>query len=332
MPSAVSPAPEHTTTAFDPESASIAIVTFNRSALLQRLLASITEMDPKPGRVVIVDNASTDGTPAVVASFRDRIGTELVYRRLETNTGGSGGFSESVRIAYEMGSEWIWLMDDDVEVVSDGLAKLGSWTSRFKTIQGRRYDHDGSEFYWQYRVVEALCIPRLLPSPGFEQSAHRSTNSGCFEGMFIHRDIVQKIGLPDPRFFIYWDDHLYGWLASRHTDAVFVNEFVLRRTREVKQRDMGIQVGASSDLSRYYVMRNRALIKRYYQSLGAYKAVPFALGTSLTLAKELIRLVLVERTVRGASNLFRGLRDGREISRDASWEPMPPLEIAPART
>lgn len=332
MRSAVPPAAEHATTAFDPESASIVIVTFNRPALLRRLLESITEMSPKPGCVVIVDNASADATQEVVASFRDRIGVRLLYRRLDKNTGGAGGFSEGMRIAYEIGSEWFWLMDDDVEVVSDGLARLGSWGSRFKVIHGRRYDHDGSEHYWQYRVVEALCIPRLLPSPGFGGADHRPTNSGCFEGMFIHRDIVRKIGLPDPRFFIYWDDHLYGWLASRLTDAAFVDEFVLKRTREIKQRDMGVHVSASSDLSRYYVMRNRAIIKKYYQSLGVYMAAPFALGTSLTLAKELIRLVLVERTLRGAVNLFRGLRDGREVSRDESWEPMPPLDITPTRT
>ena len=92
---------------FEPASATIAIVTFNRSALLTRLLDSITVMDPKPGHVVIVDNASTDDTTEVVESYRERIGasgTEIVYRRLDTNTGGSGGFSEGMRIAYELGS------------------------------------------------------------------------------------------------------------------------------------------------------------------------------------------------------------------------------------
>ncbi|MET0861558.1 MAG: glycosyl transferase, partial [Microbacterium sp.] len=53
--------------------------------------------------------------------------------------------------------------------------------------------------------------------------------------------------------------------------------------------------------------------------------VLFGAGTALTFMKELIRLVAVERTVRGTSNLFRGLRDGRKISRDASWKPMEPL-------
>ncbi|MGB4776944.1 glycosyltransferase, partial [Microbacterium sp.] len=318
---------------FAPSSATIAIVTFNRSALLTRLLTSISEMDPKPGRLVIVDNASTDDTTEVVESFREKVGSEVVYRRLETNTGGSGGFSEGMRVAYELGSTWIWLMDDDVEVVPDGLAKMGKWAPRFKSIQGRRYDFDGSEFYWQYRVAERLGIPIPFAPSGFDESGFKEMNSGCFEGMFIHRDVVGQIGLPDPRFFIYWDDQTYGWLASRVTTSVIVDEFVLRRTREIRQWDMGIRhMNASSDAYRYYIMRNRAHIKQYYRALGVYNPVLFGLGTALTFGKEIIRLLFVERKFRGVSNLFRGLRDGRAIARDRDWKPMPALVPAdPAR-
>jgi rhamnopyranosyl-N-acetylglucosaminyl-diphospho-decaprenol beta-1,3/1,4-galactofuranosyltransferase len=319
--------PEMTsTTPFDPASATIAIVTYNRSGLLTRLLESITRMDPKPGHVVVIDNASVDDTTELVASFQERLGTKLVYRRLETNTGGSGGFSEGMRVAYELGSTWMWLMDDDVEVLPDGLARMGAWAPRFKSIQGRRYDYDGSEFYWQYRVAEPLGIPIPFAPAGFDESGFKPMNSGCFEGMFIHRDIVEQIGLPDPRFFIYWDDQMYGWLASRITTSVIVNEFVLRRTREIKQWDMGIRhMNASSNAYRYYIMRNRGHMKNYYRHVGVYNPVLFGLGTALTFVKELVRLLAVEHTVRGTSNLFRGVRDGRKIARDASWKPMPPL-------
>jgi len=312
--------------AFDPASATIAIVTYNRSHLLRGLLESIIAMDPKPGHVVVIDNASSDDTTDVVESYRERLGTELVYRRLDTNTGGSGGFSEGMRTAYELGSTWIWLMDDDVEVLPDGLARMGKWAPRFKSIQGRRYDYDGSEFYWQYRLSIPLGIPIPFAPAGFDESGYRVMNSGCFEGMFIHRDIVEKIGLPDPRFFIYWDDSVYGWLASLQTTAVIVDEFVLRRTREIKQWDMGIRhLNASSNAYRYYIMRNRAFIKHYFKANGAYKPVRFALGSALTFGKELVRLVFVERTVRGTSNLRRGVKDGRALARDTSWQPMPPL-------
>lgn len=317
------------TTAFRPDTATIVVVTFNRSHLLKGLLQSITEMDPKPGHVVIIDNASVDDTADVVESFRPTIGAEIIYRKLETNTGGSGGFSEGMRTAFELGAEWIWLMDDDVEVIADGLARMGKWAPRFKSVQGRRYDYDGSPFYWQYRIAERMGIPIPFAPAGFDASGFKEMNSGCFEGMFIHRSIVERIGLPDPRFFIYWDDQVYGWLASRETTSVIVDDFVLRRTREIKQWDMGVRhLNASSNTYRYYIMRNRAYIKKYYQAHGVYNPVLFGLGTTLTFIKELIRLVFVERTIRGTSNLFRGLRDGGRIRRDRSWRPMPALQEA----
>ncbi|MGC5169266.1 glycosyltransferase [Micromonospora sp. DT81.3] len=311
---------------FDPASATIAIVTFNRSHLLRGLLRSIGGMDPKPGHVVIIDNASSDDTTEVVESFRASIGTEIVYRRLETNTGGSGGFSEGMRVAHELGSTWIWLMDDDVEVLPDGLARMGAWAPRFKSIQGRRYDFDGSPFYWQYRLSIPLGIPIPFAPAGFDESGYREMNSGCFEGMFIHRDVVSEIGLPDPRFFIYWDDSVYGWLASRKTTSVIVDEFVLKRTREIKQWDMGIRhLNASSNAYRYYIMRNRGHMKHYFKTHGAYRPVRFFVGSALTFGKELVRLAFVERTFRGISHLVRGVRDGRALAKDSSWRPMPPL-------
>jgi GT2 family glycosyltransferase len=109
------------------------VVTYNRCALLATLLESIGRMDPAPGRVVVVDNASVDDTAAVVDGFRAQLEPELVHHRMEVNTGGAGGFSEGMRVAWEGGAEWIWLMDDDVEVLPDGLARMAHWGSRFRT-------------------------------------------------------------------------------------------------------------------------------------------------------------------------------------------------------
>ena len=72
-------------------------------------------------------------------------------------------------------------------------------------------------------------------------------------------------------------------------------------------------------------MRNRGHMKHYFKTHGAYRPVRFFLGSALTFGKELVRLLFVERTFRGTSNLLRGVRDGRTLSRDATWRPMPPL-------
>ena len=65
-----------------------------------------------------------------------------------------------------------------------------------------------------------------------------------------------------------------------------------------------------------------------YRSLGVTNPVLYGAGTALTFGKQLSRLRAGEHTERGTSTLFRGVRDGRAIARDASWKPMPPLADA----
>ena len=37
--------------------------------------------------------------------------------------------------AYELGAAWFWVMDDDVAVLPDAIAKLAKWTDKHEVIQ-----------------------------------------------------------------------------------------------------------------------------------------------------------------------------------------------------
>jgi rhamnopyranosyl-N-acetylglucosaminyl-diphospho-decaprenol beta-1,3/1,4-galactofuranosyltransferase len=85
------------------------IVTWNRRDLLLESIGAVTTQRVAPERVVVVDNASTDGTAdAVRASY-----PEVTLVRLDRNTGGAGGFAVGLRHALDAGAELVWLMDDD---------------------------------------------------------------------------------------------------------------------------------------------------------------------------------------------------------------------------
>lgn len=306
----------------------IAIVTFNRSDLLDELLASVSTMNTAVDHVVVVDNASTDGTQEVVTRWqREFPDGVLVNQRLAENTGGAGGFSEGTRVALELGADWVWLMDDDVEIMPDAMERFAKWMDRFAVIHGRRYDVDGTPFYWQARFNQFLGVPLPYSAKDFNADGYAITNSGTFEGMLIRADIVRRIGLPDPRFFISWDDAIYAWLASRLTEVAYVDEFVLQKKREQKQISLGIRhLNDSSPLAKYHVMRNRAYVGRYFEIHGGLNRIGFGIGTALTFAKEVFRLVVVEHGFKGFGALVRGWRDGRKIWADRSWKPMPALE------
>jgi rhamnopyranosyl-N-acetylglucosaminyl-diphospho-decaprenol beta-1,3/1,4-galactofuranosyltransferase len=306
------------------------VVTYNRADFLRNLLDSFARLDTAPARILVVDNASSDHTPDVVAQAIAAGGPPIQYERLDLNVGGAGGFSRGVELALESGAEWLWLMDDDVEVLPGAVEALEKFTPEYSCMIGRRYDANGKPFFWQHHFVEALGIFLPVSRDVFRHSNVFRTNVGNFEGMLINASVARNIGLPDPRFFITWDDLIYGWLAAQQTPVVYVNAFVIKKVRAQRQVDLGLRhLNDSSDLSRRYVMRNRGHVAHYLRAHGKYNRAGFAAGTALTFLKELARLVLVERTLKGAGALWRGWRESRSILADAGWKPMPPLPAYP---
>ena len=92
------------------ETVAVVVVTYNRAALLTRMLAGLAALDRAPDAVIVVDNASTDHTATVLEAVED---LPLQVIRPEENLGGSGGFHLGVQAAFEQGFDRIWLMDDD---------------------------------------------------------------------------------------------------------------------------------------------------------------------------------------------------------------------------
>ncbi|MBW3082895.1 glycosyltransferase family 2 protein [Bifidobacterium phasiani] len=322
----------------------IVIVTYRRQELLATLFDSILHLTQAPWRIVVVDNEHSDETRGMVEGFEanvtrqwgttvaDRLGNEsrVVYAPQSDNLGGAGGFSAGVKVAYDLGAAWFWVMDDDVAVIPDAIDKLAKWTGRHEVIQGSRYDYDGGPFYWQYHFIVPLGIPNPIAPAAFGSAGYRVMNTLCFEGGLFSRRIVERIGLPDPRFFIYWDDTMYGYLASKVTNPIVVPDVILRRTREIGNWDIGglRQLNSTSDMNRYHIMRNRGYMARYFMVHGDYRPLPFALGTLATAAKEVIRLVAVDRGhVRtGLVQIAKGWWDSRRLLHDPDWAPMPPLK------
>ncbi len=304
------------------------VVTYNRADFLQNLLESFARLSTSPARILVVDNASTDHTADVVARAAAAGGIPVQYERLTSNVGGAGGFSRGVELALESGAEWLWLMDDDVEVLPGAVEALEKFTPDYSCLIGRRYDAKGKPFFWQHHFVEALGIFLPVSRDVFRHSDVFRTNVGNFEGMLIKAPVARVIGLPDPRFFITWDDLVYGWLAAQHTPVVYVNAFVIKKVRVQRQVDLGLRhLNDSSDLSRRYVMRNRGHVAQYLRAHGKFNRFGFGAGTALTFLKELLRLVAVERTLRGVGLLWQGWRESRAILADNGWKPMPPLPL-----
>lgn len=251
-----------------PPQVTAVIVSYNRRALLERCLISISNQSQCADRIVVVDNASTDST---VTWLREWIpanlpGGELLA--LDKNTGGAGGFSIGLKHAIESGADWVWMMDDDAAPHPTALDELMKVAIDRANVYGSAAVN-GSHMAWTITQT----APTLRTIDDLADLPDRTEVEFLpFLGILVHRDLVAKIGLPDASFFIAADDVEYCLRARRAGARVVIagrSQIEHPRTQRRVKRVLGFDVVYLSlaPWKRYYDTRNRLLIARKYYGL-----------------------------------------------------------------
>ena len=97
---------------------SICVSTLNRADFLRTNFDAILPQLTPECELLVVDNASSDHTPTVVAEYQ-RLSNRLRYLRKETNLGVDGNYDRAVELAH---GNYCWLMSDD-DLVKPGAVK-----------------------------------------------------------------------------------------------------------------------------------------------------------------------------------------------------------------
>ena len=139
----------------------------------------------------------------------------------------------------------------------------------------------------------------------------------CFEGMLIHRDVVDSIGYPLGDLFIAGDDTLYGLLASLHTKVILVKKPVLikKKVRQIKDKLFFGTVTFHSDFYLYHVIRNSFVVKNVLVACFNRNQLDLVSKILIYSVKCLLRSVLVkEMSLKQIWVVLRGVRDGLKFS------------------
>ena len=117
------------------------IVTYNRKSEVLRCIKAVKTQSVKCDYIIVVNNASTDGTKEALTSVED-----ITVLNLEQNSGGSGGFYTGLKYAHEnLKSDFYWLMDDDGYPSENCLEQLLSKSSEYDYIMPASIDIDNHE-------------------------------------------------------------------------------------------------------------------------------------------------------------------------------------------
>ncbi|WP_299051108.1 glycosyltransferase [uncultured Nocardioides sp.] len=288
------------------ETVAVAVVTYDRADLLRGMLDGLAALDPAPDAVIVVDNASTDHTPEVLAAH-DLPGLQV--DRAETNLGGAGGFRRAVKAAYEQGFDRIWLMDDDVVPAPDCLGVLLSYDE--DCLMAVREDRAGALVEKAALTFDLRHARAIKPKTAMVETTYGTRGAMpatvelenvAFEGFMVRRSVVAEIGLPDASFFIFYDDCDYAIRARRAGRRILaVRDAVLVRQLDFdQQHDLAGWKG-------YYMYRNLFAVHLRYGENARVRAKPWLI-TAVVVALSPVRGGRGE-----ARNVVRALRHARAM-------------------
>ena len=191
----------------------VVIVNWNRRDCVMGLLDSLQSIDYGCVRVVVVDNASTDGSADVIKAHS----LPVVLLENTENLGGTGGFNTGIRYALDnLDQKYIWLLDNDAAVTPVTLARMVDVMESDPRIGVVGSCIMSPENH--LLIVEAGGFVDI--SNGTWRPHRRYEHHDPFKGRnvveevdyvpacsaLIRRDVLETIGLLDERFFLHWDD------------------------------------------------------------------------------------------------------------------------------
>lgn len=240
------------------------LVTFNRKELLLKCIQSLLRQKYK-FNIIIVDNASSDGTEKFLNEHALLERDDITFLRLKENLGGAGGFYEGMKYALTLQYDWLWLMDDDGYPDENCLYKLYEYAKlnnidAISPIQLNIEKKDELAFPVTYKNKKIIGKYDQLNTLDYIDN-----EANLFNGLLIKNEVVKKIGLPKSELFIRGDEVEYTKrLKLNNINFGSLVSSIFYHPSDINER-VSVLGGlwnmrdAHSDFKNYYMFRNRAV-------------------------------------------------------------------------
>ena len=193
----------------------VVIVTFNRIKNLKISLQAFDEQTVSPGRILIVNNASNDGTKEYLERWKEiESNYEKIVLNLDSNIGGAGGFATGIEYFVNNNSEWIWVSDDDAypekNAIKNAMEFLNSNKKELNNISaicGKVINNNKIDLNHRRTIKEGILTLRENASKISDyENEFFPIDSYTYVGTIMNANKIKIAGNTNKEFFIFYDD------------------------------------------------------------------------------------------------------------------------------
>jgi GT2 family glycosyltransferase len=205
-------------------SVSVTLVTYNSGRFIKRCLESVLEQKYHPMEVIVIDNASTDGTIDLLEQFSDRC--RIYYN--DENIGFAAAQNQAIGLST---SEWVLTINPDLLLESDFIQALidaSRVDPKVGTVCGKLLSIRASFDLPEQQLIDSTGIyftPTLRHLDRGSQEVdnghylnHEYVFGSTAAAALYRREMVHDISVMgeffDEDFFVYREDADVAWRAQ----------------------------------------------------------------------------------------------------------------------
>ena len=270
---------------------SVTLVTYNSGRFIKRCLESVLAQRYPLKEIIIVDNASTDGTVDILEQFEDRC---TVYYNDE-NVGFAAAQNQAIRMS---SGEWVLTLNPDVLLLPNfiqALVDAGQLDSKIGSVCGKLLTMTSHFEIPEKPVVDSTGIYFNPMLRHLDRGSQEVDNGHYLQYEYVfgataaaalyRRAMIDDIALDgeffDPDFFVYredadvaWRGRLFGWRAAYVPEAV---AWHVRTVTPERRRELPAFINMHSVKNRFMMrMKNEGLYL-------ALRNAPFELARDLVI-------------------------------------------------
>lgn len=216
-----------------------------------------------PVKIILVDNNSEDGISSAVEGDK-----EITFIQTGENLGYTGGNNIGIKKALSNGSDYVFILNPDTIVDKDcikNLIHVLEENGKAGIAGPKIYFEEGKVIWHAGGILDKLnVIGTHIGLDEEDKGQYENVREVDFitgAAIMIKKQVFEKVGFFDERFFLYYEDADICFRAKQANFKIFYAPKALVWHKNARSAELG------SPLQDYYITRNRILYASKFLSL-----------------------------------------------------------------